>query len=448
MQVRCPTCQAVAGPNDINIQQLVASCRRCDSAFSFEAILPSPRHAGVARPPAVSTRTHPDYLDIRIDWSDRHHVGAMVFGIVVSLYCVVLGVATAQPLPLIPFFLFLVWMTAPGFAGVYNKTFIRVSKERIRIRHTPIAFVRAVQLDSTAIQRLLTTGPHRGRWYALRAITRQERSIKLLPAMFRRPTVLFVEQEIRRYLNENLGDVLSQFGRITCLQCDLPVDANNVNHWRQVALCASCRSVFDCSRQLFGTVRGTAPTGLSVELDDSRSLTVCYGWPRRHGLLQLIHALVSAGVCLFIVWLAPGMPQSGAWFESVRAFGILFLVGCTVSLYFAAAGLYNRTVVVVSQDVVAVRHSPIPVPGNRTLPREAIESLQAVECRGPVAPIARAFALRAVMRNGGATTLMSWVANRADAEYMVEEIERFLETPTGSYRLRARGGENRTRFNE
>ena len=96
-----------------------------------------------------------------------------------------------------------------ALTGYLNRTVIHVDFNSISIRHGPLPFWGEKQVSSKAILQLycneddywLSGRGYRYHTYAVHAITRNWRNIKLLTGLDTSEQALFIEQEIEKFLN-------------------------------------------------------------------------------------------------------------------------------------------------------------------------------------------------------------------------------------------------------
>jgi hypothetical protein len=98
-------------------------------------------------------------------------------------------------------------MTYYVVAGYINKTMIYVDFNSITIRHGPVPFWGNKRVSSKTVTQLYCKrdeyfGSYRGYGtFAVRAITNEQRNIKLLTGLDTSEQALFIEQEIEKFLN-------------------------------------------------------------------------------------------------------------------------------------------------------------------------------------------------------------------------------------------------------
>ncbi len=95
--------------------------------------------------------------------------------------------------------------------------------------------------------------------------------------------------------------------------------------------------------------------------------------------------------------------------------------------YFALADTLNTTRVESSPRSVIVRHGPIPIAGNLSIPRDSLRQLYCVEReRRSTQGTPVSYDLQAIMADGLSMTLIKGLPNAEQALYLEQEIERCM----------------------
>lgn len=180
MRISCDSCGALIPASDVNVEKLVAKCRRCHSVFAFGSRLghapaprvrpPLPRGLRIesGEPPTPSEggyRSAPSAargpLVISRRWFRMHHVFMLLFAIFWDGFLVVwysLGIASGAPIEMLLFPLLHVavgiGITYGALMGLINRTTIRVEAGRLTVRHGPLPWFGNLTTDATRLRQL------------------------------------------------------------------------------------------------------------------------------------------------------------------------------------------------------------------------------------------------------------------------------------------------------
>ena len=222
---------------------------------------------------------------------------------------------------------------------------------------------------------------------------------------------------------------------IVCDKCEAIVPAGNIDLQRGIAKCADCDNIFGCREQLDGlagdAARSTARLERSeVELPRKMKL---YRKPdglrivRRWFGAQFVFMIVF---CCFwdgfmIVWFGIAISQK-QWI--MAAFGTLHaLVGAGLS-YFTLCGIANSTTITVYRGLLEIKHGPLPVPGNQSLPASTLTQLYSKEkvshSRNGTSV---SYEVRARTTDRGDIKLLGHLEREDQALFIEQQIEHFLE---------------------
>ena len=180
MRISCDSCGAPIPAGDVNIERLVAKCRRCDSVFAFGSRLghapaprvrpplprgiriesgepPLPREGGYRSAPSAERGP----LVISRRWFRMHHVFMLFFTIFWDGFLVVwysTGIASGAPLEMLLFPLLHVavgiGITYGVLMGLINRTTIRVEAGTLTVRHGPLPWFGNLTIDATRLRQL------------------------------------------------------------------------------------------------------------------------------------------------------------------------------------------------------------------------------------------------------------------------------------------------------
>jgi hypothetical protein len=231
---------------------------------------------------------------------------------------------------------------------------------------------------------------------------------------------------------------------LTCRSCGANLHADDVNMQAGIATCRYCDAVF-----AFGhaprnqandalTIDGprTRPTidrpaGFTAE-EDAYRFRITQRWLSWKVIPLLVFALFWNGVVGFMITalFADFFDGSGPdGFEAVflPLFFIPFVLIGLGFLYGIAATFINTTTVDVDDRELAVRHGPLPVTGNKTLPALDITQLY---CKRHVSRTKNgtsvSYRLHAITQDGKDHKLLGNLSNQNHALYLEQQVERVL----------------------
>ena len=217
MRLVCPQCTTEIVADDINLDRLVAKCRRCHAVFGFEDTI-GQRTFGRSTPPLdvpLPERMALDHtgagLRIARRWFTPGALFLLFFAIFwtasISIWMISTIFGGFWP---VSFFgvihlgvgIFLLYLS---FANLFNTTTVLVDETALTIRHHPLPFP-GKRLEPGRIHQLYAREKvTRGRGsshvtYELHALTDQDRHQKLVTGLTEPEQALFLEQQIERRL--------------------------------------------------------------------------------------------------------------------------------------------------------------------------------------------------------------------------------------------------------
>ena len=171
---------------------------------------------------------------------------------------------------------------------------------------------------------------------------------------------------------------------LSCARCGAPIPPDEVSPELGLARCPSCDHVFDLPVSAAApppspssTSRASAelrplpldaPRGVTFAQSGS-ALVLDYRWFHMKHVLFAVFSVAWVG--FLVVWV--GIASEG---EPVMALLSLFHVAVGLWLaYLAVTGFVNHTIITVGRGQLQVEHTPLPWPGNRTVPTSAIDQL-------------------------------------------------------------------------
>lgn len=215
MELTCKQCGAEIDAADVNLDRMIAKCRRCNAVFSFAGMVEGgaerAKMLDVPLPSRFTIEHTGDGLVIARRWlSARVYLMAVmtVFwnGFVLFWIGTVL-VARVWPMALFGSLhagvgLFLLYTTLAGFL---NTTTVRVGSSELTVKHGPLPYP-GKRLEPGAIRQLFSKRRiSHGRnsttiTYELHAVTGDGKHEKLVSGLDEEEQALFLEQEVERYL--------------------------------------------------------------------------------------------------------------------------------------------------------------------------------------------------------------------------------------------------------
>jgi hypothetical protein len=173
------------------------------------------------------------------------------------------------------------------------------------------------------------------------------------------------------------------------------------------------------------------PAGLTVR-GDMPPYTIARRWFSFVHVLTFVFSVFWNGFLVF--WYAvllKDVPFGGeaGWMALLPVLFPLLHVGAGIGLfYFSMAGFFNSTVIEVSGDALAVRHGPLPWPGNRKIRRTDLKQLYCEEktTRNRTG-VSVTYTLNAVLSNFHKLPLVRSLPEKDQAQY----LESFIEEKMG-----------------
>jgi hypothetical protein len=226
--MQCPRCQTVIPAADVNLDNLVAKCRRCNEVFSFADQMPRPIQSDGQRP-AKLPFPKPDSLLVE-DLGDQRRIIRRWFTwpvLMLVFFCIGWDsflifwyfMAFNAPFPggfNLIMVIFPIAHVAVGvgltyfmIASLLNYTTILVNVDRLSIRHHPVPWRgnrsldigEIVQLycDESYVAKNRTMNPSVTWMYNLNALLADGRKLKLLSGL-PKDQALFLEQQLEEWL--------------------------------------------------------------------------------------------------------------------------------------------------------------------------------------------------------------------------------------------------------
>jgi len=191
--------------------------------------------------------------------------------------------------------------------------------------------------------------------------------------------------------------------------------------------CRECNDVFS-----FRTTRQPrtkeiplpAPKGVHVE-ESSARLAFSRRWFSFIHVFLIVFCVIWWG--FLFVWYGIGFALGNV---IMLLFPILHVAAGIGLGYYTLAGLLNHTTVVVTQGKMTIAHSPLPWPGNRTIPTGHLRQLycRRHEHHGENG-VSHSYSVDAITTAGTKLKLLSGLGEAEDALFFEKKIERYLGIP-------------------
>jgi hypothetical protein len=231
MQINCKQCGAQVPAEHINLDRLIAKCTSCHSVFSFAdqiedttSVQPVERVAA-PMPKRFEVNTSGGRLEITRRWFSFKFIFLTFFTLFWDGFMVVwFGIAISQGIWPMAAFGTLHGAVGIGLlyyvlAGYLNKTVITVDKRELAIAHGPLPWFGNKQMNPKDIEQLYCKEKiHHSRRstnysYEVHAILRGGTHEKILSGLDESEQVLYIEQEIERFLEIKDRPVRGELGR-------------------------------------------------------------------------------------------------------------------------------------------------------------------------------------------------------------------------------------------
>jgi len=247
MTIVCKSCGASVPADDVNIDNMLAKCRQCDAVFDISNQVhgreeqPSAPHVDAPRthrrrpqvplPPGLKvTRSgsvpgatqaagpyreagHPSDRSLKITrrWYSHQHLGMLFFCIAWDSFLVfwytMAGASGNWLMILFPIAHVAVGvsLTYATLAGLFNRTRITVTDQRLAIKHYPIPWrgnhnLAARDLEQLYVERVGGNSDDASENYRLCAVLRSGSKLNLVKKIDQADQALFMEQEIESLL--------------------------------------------------------------------------------------------------------------------------------------------------------------------------------------------------------------------------------------------------------
>jgi hypothetical protein len=222
----CPRCGSEIPASDVNLDNLVARCARCNEVFRFAGqVAARPAAAKRApRPPGLTVVDDGDRRQIVRPWFTGGILRPLVFiavwdGFVVAWYTMAFAMASrggddargavCMVLITLPHLVVGVGLTYMALCSlVKNTTVAEVAGGRLQVRHGPMPWPGNHDLDAAEVRQLYCTekAADQGRsrepcsHYTVNAVLADHRTVPLLDDLKDKATALFYEQQLEEWL--------------------------------------------------------------------------------------------------------------------------------------------------------------------------------------------------------------------------------------------------------
>lgn len=162
----------------------------------------------------------------------------------------------------------------------------------------------------------------------------------------------------RDSISSGVGSQLRRVVRLHCPNCGHPVDAEQINIQRMVALCERCSSVFDINRQQPKTKRRKTkrPQQLQILMEDPLHLAFRTNF-RLDKNENFTASAIFSGVFSLVTLLMAGLYLEN---EVPIILPLVFVTMACVALYSLATIVYNKTHIRLDAASVQVSRRPLP----------------------------------------------------------------------------------------
>lgn len=224
IDLECPNCGKDIAGEHVNINSTLARCQHCNtiSFLDDEDFFGKPRRAGrpeMMIPEGTEVLPLPSSLDIRVKWKNSNSRGGLWFLMLFAFMWNIIILPMAYGLIVsggIMALLPMIFHLGAGLGMIYylvtaffNYTDVYITDSDLTISSKPLKtfWSRDIVLPSKDIKQLYVSkyvstivNGQPNYAYALYAITKQERRVRLIEGM-NKETQLYLEQEIERYLD-------------------------------------------------------------------------------------------------------------------------------------------------------------------------------------------------------------------------------------------------------
>jgi hypothetical protein len=217
---------------------------------------------------------------------------------------------------------------------------------------------------------------------------------------------------------------------LKCPSCAALLGERDLDAARGLAKCGHCGALMalPAASAAPGTrARGEVPLPARIQLEETlRGVVIRRRWFSPMYVVLIPFCLVWNAFLVF--WYSKATDADAPWIFVVFPLGHV-AVGAYLA-YFTLAGLMNTTEIAVEGGALAVRHGPMPWPGQRTLERDSVRQLYSKEKihRGKCGSHST-YELWTALADGKAVKLAGVGGEADQALYLEQRIERALALP-------------------
>ena len=218
--------------------------------------------------------------------------------------------------------------------------------------------------------------------------------------------------------------------QINCIECNLPIEADNLNLDRCIAKCANCHTVFDFTKQLENAPKNrpevAMPDNIEV-LQLKNELDVSLQWwssENKPTFLIFFTLFWNSIVSIFVI---VGL-LTGEWMM-LLGISIHLTIGLGLA-YYLLCKYFNKTIFRVTRNYLTTQHRPLPVPfyGPKDV---SIDDIDQFYCKEYVAATQNkrpvyAYAVYLITNTGKEIKILKGLDTPQQALYVEQEVEKFL----------------------
>ena len=214
--------------------------------------------------------------------------------------------------------------------------------------------------------------------------------------------------------------------QVICNSCKSQITAENLDLKERIAKCTNCNHIFDFSDQLEGIVTSkreevALPKGMVMNRDPIH-LEIIRRW---YGPMSVIlTVLCFMWYAMFILHYGKGILEGNIF--SITNGSFFAFIGLII-VYYTVAGYINSTHISAGRDFLIIKHKPLPWFGNKSIPSQELDQLYSkmsvYRYRGRDHYSCE---IRAKMKTKQDIKLLSKLTDTAQALFVEQEIERFL----------------------
>lgn len=220
--------------------------------------------------------------------------------------------------------------------------------------------------------------------------------------------------------------------QLHCPSCSAPVLADDINITKMVAKCSQCHTVFSfetefpaTSAPVYAKPEILMPVGIEV-LRLLSEVQIEISWRKTSGSFFLLFTIIWNAIVLpmAVVMIVTGSLEMLLFLSLHLTVGLVFL-------YITLANMLNTTYITVSSRRLVVEHKPLRMPfyPGHDLSSYDIRQLHVVKYEQGKTngrPVF-AFALCLTLKSGLEVKLLKGLKTAEQAQYIEQEIERFLK---------------------